>query len=103
MYNKKALILILLISLGFLFRFYKFSEPIADWHSFRQSDTAAVAQVYVNEGYNLLYPKYFDISNVQSGLDNPQGYRFVEFPIYNFLHAFLFKSIGLISFEQWGR
>lgn len=103
MYNKRALILILLISLGFLVRLYKFSEPIADWHSFRQSDTAAVAQIYVNEGYNLLYPKYFDISNVQSGLDNPQGYRFVEFPIYSFLHAFLFKSIGLLSFEQWGR
>lgn len=103
MYNKKTLILILLVSLGFLVRLYKFSEPIADWHSFRQSDTAAVAQIYVNEGYNLLYPKYFDISNVQSGLDNPQGYRFVEFPVYSFLHAFLFKSIGLLSFEQWGR
>ena len=98
--------LILLLSLfciGFIFRLYKFYEPVADWHSFRQSDTAAVAQIYVNEGYNLLYPKYFDISNVQSGIDNPQGYRFVEFPIYNFLHAFLFKSIGLLSFEQWGR
>ncbi len=92
-----------LLILGFIVRLYKFSEPVADWHSFRQSDTAAVSRIFVNEGYNLLYPKYFDLSNVQSGLDNPQGYRFVEFPIYNFLHAFLFKTFGVLSFDQWGR
>src|SRR3989344_1783427 len=97
------ILLLSLLCIGFIFRLYKFYEPIADWHSFRQSDTAAVSQIFVNEGYDLLYPKYFDISNVQSGIDNPQGYRFVEFPIYNFLHAFFYKTIGLISFEQWGR
>lgn len=95
--------LISLLILGFILRLYKFSEPVADWHSFRQSDTAAVSRIFVNEGYNLLYPKYFDLSNVQSGLDNPNGYRFVEFPIYNFLHAFLFKTFGFLSFDQWGR
>ena len=103
MKKQYVFILIALFALGFLFRLYKFEEPVADWHSFRQSDTAAVSQIFVNEGYNFLYPKYFDISNVQSGIDNPQGYRFVEFPIYNFLHAFFFKTIGMLSFEQWGR
>ncbi len=97
------LILFLLLALGFFVRLYKFSEPIADWHSFRQSDTAAVSQIFAKEGYDLLYPKYYDISNVQSGLDNPRGYRFVEFPIYNLLHAFMAESIGGLSFTQWGR
>ncbi len=103
MIKLKTAILILIFFLGFIVRLYRFEEPVADWHSFRQSDTAAVSQIFVNEGYNLLYPKYFDISNVQSGLDNPKGYRFVEFPIYNFFQALLFKSIGLISLDQWGR
>lgn len=95
--------LAVILGLGFIVRLHKISEPVADWHSFRQSDTAAVAQVYVNEGYNFLYPRYYDISNVQSGLDNPNGYRFVEFPLYNFLHAFFYKSLGILSFEVWGR
>src|SRR3990167_4570169 len=96
-------LLVLIFVLGFVVRLYRFDNPVADWHAFRQSDTNAVSTIFAREGINLLYPKYFDISNVQSGIDNPQGYRFVEFPIYNFLHAFLFKSIGLLSFEQWGR
>lgn len=91
------------MSLGFFVRLYKISEPLADWHSFRQSDTAAVSRIFADEGFNLLYPKYYDISNVQSGLDNPNGYRFVEFPMYNLLHAAFFKYLGIISFEQWGR
>jgi len=101
--NLKIIFLISIFLLGFIVRLYRFDSPVADWHSFRQSDTAAVSKIYVNEGYDLLYPKYFDISNVQSGFDNPYGYRFVEFPLYNFLHAFLFKSFGIFSFDQWGR
>jgi len=102
--NRLNVILLLsLLVIGFFIRLYKFSEPLADWHSFRQSDTAAVSQIFVDEGYNLLYPKYYDISNVQSGFDNPNGYRFVEFPIYNFFHAFLYKTIGIFSFNEWGR
>lgn len=95
--------LVLILALGFLVRLYRINFPIADWHSFRQSDTAAVSKIYVREGYDLLHPKYFDISNVQSGLDNPNGYRFVEFPIYNLLHAFFYKTFGLLTFETWGR
>ncbi|MEM4270762.1 MAG: glycosyltransferase family 39 protein, partial [Candidatus Pacearchaeota archaeon] len=35
--------------------------------------------------------------------DNPMGYRFVEFPVYNVAQAGLFKIFGLFSIEQWGR
>lgn len=89
--------------MGLLFRLYRFNNPIGDWHAFRQSDTSAVSKVYVERGINLLYPTYFDISNIQSGKDNPQGYRFVEFPIFNFFQAVTYSSIGILSLEEWGR
>ncbi|OIP58239.1 MAG: hypothetical protein AUK12_00800 [Candidatus Levybacteria bacterium CG2_30_37_29] len=98
-------ILCTILVFGFIVRLYRFNNPIADWHSFRQSDTNAVSQIFVNNGINLLYPKYFDISNVQSGKDNPKGYRFVEFPLYNAVQVLLFKSIGWagITLEESGR
>lgn len=95
--------LILFLLLGFFVRLYKINNPVADWHSFRQADTASVARIYVEEGINLLFPRYHDISRVQSGLFNPKGYRFVEFPIYNAFQALLTQSTGILSLEIWGR
>lgn len=102
--NKPHLILLTLILLfGFLFRLYGFSNPIADWHSWRQVDTSAVSRNFVNQGINVLYPRYDDISNVQTGVDNPEGYRFVEFPLYNVFQAGLFQIFGVLTLEEWGR
>ncbi len=102
-YYNEYLILTFLILFGFLVRLYKINSPVADWHSFRQADTASVSREYVKNGINLLIPKYHDVSRVQSGMFNPHGYRFVEFPIYNAIHAILFKIFGFLSFEVWGR
>lgn len=87
-------LLVAFFILGFLVRLYRFDNPVADWHAFRQGDTNAVSAIFVRDGINLAYPRYFDISNVQSGKDNPQGYRFVEFPIYNAAQAGLFGFFG---------
>ncbi|PWU23943.1 hypothetical protein C5B42_01120 [Candidatus Cerribacteria bacterium 'Amazon FNV 2010 28 9'] len=81
-------ILIGLIALAFCARLYRVTNPIADWHEFRQADTASVTREYVKHGINLLVPKYQDLSNIQSGSehneqDNVNGYRMVEFPIMN--------------------
>lgn len=84
-------------------RLYRFDGPVADWHSFRQSDTNAVSVIFARDGIDLLHPRYFDISNVQSGKDNPLGYRFVEFPIYNAAQAGMFELFGNLTLEQWGR
>lgn len=94
--------LILIIFFAFLVRLYKIDAPLADWHSWRQADTAAVARNYVKNGIDLLHPIYDDISSTQSGLDNPNGYRMVEFPIYNAVVAVLFKS-NTLPLEVWGR
>ncbi len=93
-----------IILLGaFAVRLYKFSAPVADWHSWRQVDTSSVSRNFVKNGFDLLRPKFEDLSIAVSLTDNPQGYRFVEFPIYNVAQAGLFKLFGKFTLEEWGR
>lgn len=97
------ILLSIILILGFIVRLYKINNPIADWHSWRQADTASVTRTYVEKGINLLYPRYHDVSSIQSRIFNPNGYRFVEFPLYNAVHAILVKNFGYFSLEVWGR
>ena len=98
------IILTLILALGFLTRLYHFTYPVLDWHSWRQSDTSSVSRNFVKYGFDFLHPRFDDLSNVQSGIyDNPKGYRFVEFPIYNALQAGGFILFGNFTIEQWGR
>jgi 4-amino-4-deoxy-L-arabinose transferase-like glycosyltransferase len=101
--NIEYLILSFILILGFVVRLYAINNPIADWHSFRQADTASVSRTFVEKGVDLLNPRYHDISTIQSGLFNPNGYRYVEFPIYNFFHALLVNIFPAISLEVVGR
>ena len=76
--------LTLILIFGFLVRLYKIDSPIADWHSWRQADTAAVTRNFIKEGFNPFLPKYDDMSGVsEHPITNPARFRFVEFPIYN--------------------
>ena len=95
--------LLILLVCAFVIRLYGFSNPIADWHSWRQADTSAVSRNFVKQGYDILHPRFDDLSNVASGKDNPLGYRFVEFPLYNLLQALTYQIIGVFTLEQWGR
>lgn len=97
------ILLALLLIGGFTVRLYKINNPIADWHSWRQADTASVSKVFLSDGINLLYPRYQDISSIQTGIFNPEGFRFVEFPVYNAINVLLFKAIGTYSLEVWAR
>lgn len=99
----ETLILILILAGGFLVRLYHFSSPVADWHSWRQSDTSAVSRNFIKFGFDVLHPRFDDLSNGVSLIDNPQGYRFVEFPIYNVFQAGLFQTFGKFTIEEWGR
>ena len=80
-------------------RLYKLTGPIADWHSWRQSDTAAVARNYLVNGIDPLHPRYDDLSNIQTGFDNPQGYRMVEFPLYQIVGAYIGTIRPSVSIE----
>lgn len=101
--TKPLLALTLFFVIGFLVRLYRFDNPIADWHSWRQSDTSAVSRIFAERGFDVLHPRYLDISNIQTGKNNPEGYRYVEFPIYNVLQASFYKTIGIFNIEEWGR
>lgn len=95
--------LLLILIGGFFVRLYKIDNPLADWHSWRQADTAAVARIFYQEGFNPLYPKYDDMSAVAAdSLPNPNRYRFVEFPLYNSLVYFAYVLGGGVD-EKFAR
>ncbi|MCL5675833.1 MAG: glycosyltransferase family 39 protein [Patescibacteria group bacterium] len=100
---KTAIILAAILLLGFGARLYKINNPVADWHSWRQADTAAVARNFVKMGFTPLVPRFDDLSNVASGRDNPSGYRMVEFPLYQSLGFGLYKIYPGLSLEIWLR
>lgn len=97
--------LLLLVLGAFFVRLYRFNGPIADWHSWRQADTAAVSRNFVKYGFDLLHPRIDNISNVQTDgrYENPKGYFFAEFPLYNAASAGLFVLFHFFTIEEWGR
>lgn len=103
--SKKIQIFILLIILlgAFIVRLYRFNNPIADWHAWRQTDTSSVSRNFIKYGFDILHPRFDDISNIPSGKDNPQGYRFVEFPVYNIFQAALYQIFDKFTLVEWGR
>ena len=93
---KKILILAFIFSLTFGLRLYKINNPVADWHSWRQADTAAVARNFVKDRFNLLYPQADSfVPNNDQGLTNPDRLFLNEFPFYNALVAVLYKIFGI--------
>jgi len=103
MKKKDYIIAGIIVCVAFIFRLYRIDAPLADFHSWRQADTAAVARNFERNGFNLMMPQYDDLSNLQSGMDNPQGYRFVEFPLYNALFGYSHMVFPQLSLETWGR
>jgi hypothetical protein len=103
--NKLHLLLLAaILILGVFLRSYKIHEYLGDWHSWRQVDTASVAKEYVKAGkIDLLHPTFHDLSSIPSGLDNPAGYRMVEFPLRDGLHAFIAMQFPGLGFLEIGR
>ena len=105
--NNKSLrnagILLLILTIALFFRLYKINNPLADFFSWRQADTASVARNFVHNGFDILHPRYDDLSNIQTGQENPQGYRMVEFPLYNGIFALMYKTLPILPLEVYGR
>jgi hypothetical protein len=93
-------LLFFLSCVAFLLRLYRIDAPLADWHSWRQADTAAVARNFERFGIDLLRPRYDDLSNIQSGSDNPYGYRMVEMPLYQLTGVIVHSLVPAWSIEQ---
>ncbi len=96
---KQWLLLAGIIAIALTVRLYRINTPLADWHSWRQADTAAVTRRFNIDGVDLLHPRYDDLSSIPSGRENPQGYRMVEFPLINGLTAWLYQALPVKSLE----
>ncbi len=83
-----------LLTLAIAIRIYNINSPIIGIHSWRQSDTAAIARNFYENGFNLFYPQ------IDWGGNSP-GYCETEFPIYSFIVALIYKVFGVSEF--WGR
>lgn len=95
-------ILLIILVLALSVRLYKIDSPIADWHSWRQADTAAVTRNFIKEGFSPLIPKYDDMSRVADvGIPNLNRYRFVEFPIYNIAVYPFYLYLGI--YDKYSR
>ena len=93
----KRLPIIVLVLVTLIPRLYRIDQTILDWHSFRQADTASVTREYVKHGIDLLEPRYHDLSNIQSGQENPEGYRMVEFPVVQVVLALIIKTFPALD------
>lgn len=97
--SKKLLELILVgvtLLVFVLVRTHRLQEPLADWHSWRQADTAAVARNFIQEDFNLLYPQSDSLWSLsEKQLANPNRYFMNEFPIYNATVALIYKNFGI--------
>lgn len=79
-------VFIFLFALSVIPRLYRIDNPIADWHSWRQADTAAVTRNFIKEGFTPLYPKFDSLVSLNEHQEpNPNRYFFAEFPLYNII------------------
>lgn len=88
--------LVFVFLISFILRTYKIDNPVADWHSWRQADTAAVARNFATEKFNIFYPQAHNFfKQSPSDLDNPNRYFLNEFPLYNAGVAIIYKLFGV--------
>jgi 4-amino-4-deoxy-L-arabinose transferase-like glycosyltransferase len=86
--------LTMILAFGFVLRLYHFNAPIIGIHAWRQSDTAAMARNYYENGFRFLYPQ------IDWGGSAP-GFAETEFPLYSYTVALLYKLFGFS--DAYGR
>lgn len=88
-------LVVLLTTLGFALRLYKVDNPVADWHSWRQADTASVSRNFIKDGFSPLFPKYDALNPLNELGHNPNRYFFAEFPLYNIITYYVYLNFGV--------
>ncbi|MBE7560627.1 glycosyltransferase family 39 protein [bacterium] len=87
------LAVIALAALALGLRFYRIDAPLTDHHYWRQVDTAAMARNFAEGNLNILHPML--------DWQGPHGYAEVEFQLYTWLVAVIYRWVGV--HEVWGR
>lgn len=95
-FNISYVLVPFILIVGIFVRSYRINAPLADWHSWRQADTAAVSRNFVKDGFNLLYPQSDSLYALnEHKLENPNRYFINEFPLYNAVVAVIYKLFGV--------
>ncbi len=81
-----------ILALGLGLRLYALDQPLVDWQAWRQTDTAAIARNFYEEGYRLFHP------TVDWRGATP-GYVEMNFPAYPFAVAMLYFLAGGV--QEW--
>jgi 4-amino-4-deoxy-L-arabinose transferase-like glycosyltransferase len=81
----------LILLLGIAARCYHLTSPFADWHQYRQFDTAAIARNFAENSLNVFYPQV-------DWRGNSRGYVEVEFQAFTFMVAGLYRVFGV---HEW--
>jgi 4-amino-4-deoxy-L-arabinose transferase-like glycosyltransferase len=97
----KKLLLLLILAAGLFSRLYKINIPLADHHSWRQADTAAVARNYIKESWDFLRPRIDNLVPLHPGVPNKGRLFLVEPPVYNSIVAGFYSLLGVQ--ERWAR
>lgn len=92
---KNKIILFLIIVLAFTLRVYKINLPLADHHSWRQADTAAVARNFIKSGWHFFKPQIDNFIPLHPNTPNEQRLFLVEPPIYNSIVAGAYTLFGI--------
>ena len=87
--SRRTLILLIAV-LALAMRLPGLFAPLTDHHYWRQLDTAAIARNFATENMNLLYPML--------DWQGPRGYAEVEFQLYTWLVAVLYRMFGVHDF-----
>ncbi len=87
----------LIIVLALVLRLYKIDIPLADHHSWRQADSAAVIRNLATDNFDVFHPQWNNMvaTNIER-LPNPNRYFFEDFPLaYDVYPALLYKVFGI--------
>ena len=93
--RNEYIILSIILLFGLAVRLYKINNPVADWHSWRQADTASVSRNFVKSGINLLYPTYDDISVFKAASSILKDFGWLSFQYIMLCMQFYLKPLEL--------
>ena len=85
----------IILTLGLVLRLIGLQEPLIDKQAWRQTDTAAIARNFYQEGYSLFYPRV-------DWRGSTSGHVEANFPLYPFAVSVLYSLAGG-SYEWIGR
>lgn len=90
-YRKEIVALSSILVLGIAVRFVHINQPFVDHWSYRQTDTAQIAENFFLNGWHILFPQI-------NWAGNSPGFIGSEFPLVPFLASLLYPFFGV---QDW--